>query len=50
LNYEVVDMDFPVFPPPVSSFFMFTKEVMVFGNNVSGIKNCKGFSSFKEDP
>ncbi len=30
LHYELVDTDFPFFPPPVSSFFMFAKEVVVF--------------------
>jgi hypothetical protein len=25
MHYELVDTDFPFFPPPVSSFFMFTK-------------------------
>jgi hypothetical protein len=30
LHYKLVDMDFPFFPAPVSSLFMFTKEVVDF--------------------
>jgi hypothetical protein len=40
---------FLFFLPSASSFFMFAKRLWFFGNNVSGIKTARVFSSFKED-
>jgi hypothetical protein len=40
---------FLFFPPFVSSFFMFAKRSWFFGNNISGIKTARVFSSFKEE-
>jgi len=50
LHYKLVVTDFPFlsllfFNPSLPS----QKMLWFFGNNVSGIKNCKGFSSLKED-
>ncbi len=40
---------FLFFPPFFQTFFMFTKRLWFFGNNVSGTKTERVFSSFKED-
>ncbi len=44
LHYELVDMDFSFFSALCFILLYVRKEVVIFGNNVSGVKNCKGFS------
>jgi hypothetical protein len=48
LHYELVVTEFP-FSPARFSILIHKRGCGFFGNNVSGIINCKGFSSFKED-